>query len=92
MTQDEPVSVHRINVINDDVQVEDGSFVIGTPPCRRGKVIGGTTCASVLKKRSGHRSNHVILSINVRNMPGHSILKLGGTEARDGHWVERVLQ
>lgn len=65
VTQDETSFRSWINVINDDVQVEDGNFVISTPlPAgEEGRLLSGTTCASALK-RSGRRSNHVILSIN----------------------------
>ncbi|EJK2667129.1 inverse autotransporter beta domain-containing protein [Salmonella enterica] len=90
VTQDETSFRSWINVINDDVQVEDGNFVISTPlPAgEEGKVIEWHYVRE--------RSEEEWASLKPRNikyqsdMPGLAFKALGGTE-RDGHWVERVL-
>ncbi|MGK7407240.1 invasin, partial [Salmonella enterica] len=79
-----------INVINDDVQVEDGNFVVSTPlPAgEEGKVIEWHYVRE--------RSEEEWASLKPRNIkyqsdtPGLAFKALGGRE-RDGHWVERVL-
>lgn len=90
VTQDETSFRSWINVINDDVQVEDGNFVISTPlpDGEEGKVIEWHYVRE--------RSEEEWASLKPRNIkyqsdtPGLAFKALGGTE-RDGHWVERVL-
>lgn len=90
VTQDETSFRSWINVINDDVQVEDGNFVVSTPlPAgEEGKVIEWHYVRE--------RSEEEWASLKPRNIkyqsdtPGLAFKALGGTE-RDGHWVERVL-
>lgn len=90
VTQDETSFRSWINVINDDVQVEDGNFVISTPlPAgEEGKVIEW----HYVRERSEEewaslKPRHIKYQ---SDMPGLAFKALGGTE-RDGHWVERVL-
>ncbi|ENF7679045.1 inverse autotransporter beta domain-containing protein [Salmonella enterica] len=90
VTQDEASFRSWINVINDDIQVEGGNFVISTPlPAgEEGKIIEWHYVRE--------RSKEEWASLKPRNIkyqsdtPGLTFKSLGGAE-RDGHWVERVL-
>ncbi|MGL4183157.1 inverse autotransporter beta domain-containing protein [Enterobacter ludwigii] len=78
-----------LKVVNEDVQVNDGNFIIGTPLVagEQGKIIEWHYVRARTKEDWAILRPQNIKYIS--GTPGLTFKSLGGEE-RDGHWVEKV--